>query len=209
MKKLAFIMIAVLTVTISMAQDDEFQTVFGSEELSISGFGGPFMSFNTVAGNFAHMMGGGGGIILNDKILFGGYGIGKTTRISLNQSKVNDPVFEQTYAAELDNMELDFGHGGLFAGYVLNGNAALHPVFIVQFGWGNASIAEYEYAPYRSDNIFVLNPVIELEMNVTQFLRVGIGANYTLVTGVNNLFEYKDADFSSPGAFLSFKFGWF
>lgn len=197
MKKLALIMFAMLTISISMAQDDDFQTIFGDDELSISGFGGPFMSFTTVAGDFAHMMGGGGGIILNKKILFGGYGIGKTTRVPLNLAMVNDPSFVQNYANELYNMELDFGHGGLFAGYVFNGNAALHPIFLVQFGWGSASVGNNEFIPYRSDNVFVLNPVLELEMNVTRFFRLGFGANYTLVTGVNNLFDYKNADFSS------------
>ncbi len=209
MKKIALIILAVFTITFSMAQDDNFQTIFGDEEVSISGFGGPCMSFNTLAGDFAHMMGGNMGVIINKKILFGGYGLGKTTRVPLSINKINDPSFEQNYAFRLDDMEIDFGHGGLFFGYVLNGNAALHPTFLVHFGWGNASIGDDESDPVRPDNIFVISPVIELEMNVTRFFRVGIGANYTFVTGVNNLFDYKDSDFSSPGAFLSFKFGWF
>ncbi|NOZ45893.1 MAG: hypothetical protein GXO79_03835 [Chlorobi bacterium] len=208
MKKVISLTLILFTFIAIQAQDDDFKTIFGDEEFTISGFGGPFMSFNTIAGNFAHMMGGGGGVILNNKVLFGGYGIGKTTRTPLNPNKINDTVFTQNYAGRISNLEIDFGHGGLFAGYVFNGNAAIHPTFILQFGWGTVSVSDSETFPVLNDNIFVLNPILELEMNVTHFLRVGIGADYTLVTGVNTL-GYNDGDFSSPGAFLSFKFGWF
>lgn len=212
MKKLVLVFVALFYIAISFAQDDDFQTIFGDEDFSISGFGGPFMSFGTVTGEFAHMMGGGGGIILNNKVLFGGYGLGKTTRIPINENKIDATAFANAYLdgneSRIANMELDFGHGGLFAGYVLNGNAPIHPILMVNFGWGSVAVADNQDFPEHTDNIFVLNPVLELEMNITQFFRVGIGANYTLVTGVNTI-GYKDGDFSSPGASLSFRFGWF
>ena len=212
MKKFLFILILFIEVISLNAQDKEYKTIFGSEEVSITGFGGPFMSFSSVAGQFAHMMGGEGGIIVNNKVLFGGYGIGKTTRTLLNDNRFNNTEFANRYldgdASNIQQLEIDFGHGGLFAGYVINGNAAFHPVIMLQFGWGGVSVSDNNYTPIISDNIFVLNPILELEMNVTKFLRIGFGANYNLVAGVNIL-GYEDADFSSPGAFLSFKFGWF
>ncbi len=212
MKKLIILILSLFVATFINAQDEDFKTIFGDEEFTISGFGGPFMSFNTVAGEFAHMMGGGGGVIINDKVLFGGYGLGKTTKIGLDSSRFNNTDFANTYLhgneSRIPNLEIDYGHGGLFAGYVFNGKAAIHPTFMVQFGWGGLEVTDGPNDEVVTDNIFVLNPVLELEMNVTQFFRVGVGANYALITGVN-IDGYKDSDFSSFGVFLSFKFGWF
>jgi len=73
------------------AQDSEIQTLF-SGSTRISGFGGPLMSFTTVNGQFAHMMGGGGGVLLGD-FFIGGYGEGLTNGIPVNEYR------------------LDFGHG--------------------------------------------------------------------------------------------------
>ena len=212
MKKLFLIIgVALLSIT-AFCQDDEFQTIFGEEEFRITGFGGPLMSFNTIGGEFAHLMGGGGGIIINNRFMFGGYGLGKTTRLLLDSSRFDNLNFANRYlngnTSKIQSLEIDFGHGGLFAGYIFNGNAAIHPAFWVQFGWGSVDITDSPGYYVITDNSFVLTPVLELEMNFTKFMRIGVGANYTMVSGVT-IDGYKSNDFSSPGAFLSFTFGWF
>jgi len=85
---------------------------------------------------------------------------------------------------------------------------AFHPVISSQLGWGTVTQLD-NYTELSSDNVLVLNPALELEMNFTRFFRLGVGAHYRITSGVNNTPGFGENDFSGPGAFLTFKFGWF
>ena len=177
MKKATFLAI-ILAVSINVfSQDREFQTVFDNQDLRISGLGGPFMQFTSVAGEFAFMMGGGGAVLLDD-FFIGGYGLGLTNSIP-------------DYVNQNSDDRLSLGHGGFWLGYALHGEKPFH-------------------YPYIRDKIFVLAPTIEAELNLTRYFRIGLGATYNLYTMVDeNMHGYTGTDISSPGGFLSFKFGWF
>jgi len=191
MKKLLFITISLIICLSLAAQDDEIQTLFG-QGTKITGFGGPFMSFSTMNGEFAHMMGGGGGVILNG-FFFGGYGLGLTNYIE-NVAGGN---------------EIEFGHGGFWTGFTLFGSKAIHPAISTQIGWGGISLKDTDgWDIYYNDNVFVLNPAVELEMNFTKFFRLSVGGNYRFVAGVDSP-GLSNQDMSGPGVFLGFKFGWF
>jgi hypothetical protein len=73
-------------------------------------------------------------------------------------------------------------------------------------GWGNLSLKN-DYNKIE-DPVFVINPIIEIEANITRFFRMSIGGNYRIVQDVN-FGEYKNSDFSGAGLFIGFKFGWF
>ncbi len=197
MKK-AILLLVILSVFIrAFPQDREYQTIFDNHELRISGMGGPFMQFTAVAGEFAHMMGGGGAVLLND-FFFGGYGLGLTNAIP-------------DYVNGNNNDRLSLGHGGFWLGYTLLGEKPIHLNFSTMIGWGEFGIMQYnEYYPFLRDKVFVLAPVIEVELNLTNYFRIGAGATYNLITGVDDqLHGYRSSDITSPGGFLSFKFGWF
>ncbi len=187
MKKILAIIFAAIVYTGVNAQENEIQTLFGGGT-RISGMGGPLMSFSSIHGELSHMMGGGGGVILGD-FFFGGYGEGLTNPIIVEGNKT------------------ELGHGGFWAGYSFMGRNAFHPAVSSQIGWGNVKQFD-DYVILSTDNIFVINPAIELEMNFTKFFRMGVGAHYRFVSGVNTT-ALTDSDFSGPGAFLTFKFGWF
>lgn len=188
MKKFVILFISILFSLSIFAQEEEIQTLFGGDT-RISGFGGPFMDFTSVNHEFAHMMGGGGGVLLND-FFFGGYGEGLTNYINVQGTEVS------------------FGHGGFWTGYSFFAHRAIHPCISAQIGWGSITQRDNDYNYYEPDNVFTVNPTLELEMNFLQFFRLSIGANYRYVTGVNTL-NLSDQDLSSPGVFLAFKFGWF
>ncbi len=197
MKKILVSALLLLALLGVRAQDNDYQnnglqTIF-SGNTRISGFGGPTMSFTTMKGQFAHMMGGGGGVLLGD-FFFGGYGEGLTT-------SVPSGIYQ-----------LDFGHGGLWTGYSFMANKAFHPAISAQIGWGSVSEQDYDFANLSTDNIFVFNPALELEMNFARFFRLGVGVHYRIVTGVNSGMHssnIENSDLSGPGAQLTFKFGWF
>ncbi len=158
--------------------------------------GGPFMQFTSVAGEFGHMMGGGGAIIVND-FFFGGYGLGLTNPIPDHVNMFNPED------------RLSLAHGGFWLGYVLFGERPVHLAVSSLIGWGEFGIMQRgEFYPYIRDNIFVFTPIVEAELNITRFFRIGVGATYSLY-GMVDLEGYRSSDLSSPGGFLSFKFGWF
>ena len=198
MKKLFVILIAVLFVTpiFSQSTDREYRTILDGKDLKISGMGGPFMLFTSAAGEFGHMMGGGGGVILNN-FFFGGYGLGLTNNIPADANLIdNDDA-------------LTLGHGGFWIGYSLFGHLPIHLSVSSLVGFGELGLLPRDsYINSVNDQIFVLTPIVEIETNITRYLRIGAGVTYSLYTGVN-IDGYSSKNFSSPGAFLGFKFGWF
>ncbi len=196
MKKIIFLIIGVLLSFTITAQEDEFKTIFGNRPLHISGFAAPIMSFTTFNGEFAHMMGGGGGVVIND-FFFGGFGQGLTTS--------HDPLYFD------GEQSVEFGFGGFWLGQTFYSKKAIHPAASLRIGWGGITIWEDDYNAdhfLEKDGVFVLIPTVELEANVTRFLKMGLGVSYRIVEGVD-LLSYNDTDFSDLGVFLSFKFGWF
>jgi hypothetical protein len=137
-------------------------------------------------------MGGGGGIIIND-FMIGGYGIGLANTLLIDNT----------------DEEISFGHGGFWIGYQLMPNKIVHPVIQVQLGWGSLNSKDrFGDLLYNIDKLFIITPIIEAEMNITRFLRIGIGGSYRIAAFTNNEI-LSAADLSGPGVNLAFKFGWF
>lgn len=195
MKRILVIFFAFGMFFSAYCQDDEFQTVMGGGKARISGFGGPTMSFTQIGDDFAHMMGGGGGVIINN-FFFGGYGMGKTN--------------EMQYRYDGSKL-MDFGHGGFWFGYTAFHNKAIHPVIHTTMGWGaitkRSKDFDYDFDMDNGDQVFVICPTFELEMNFSRFFKLGGGITYSFVYNTDGPYTFKD--FSKPGVFLSFKFGWF
>ncbi len=197
MLKKFFLGVCLLSLFSSViAQDeDEFQTIGGDlGDVKVSGFLAPAMTFTQIDGEFAHMMGGGIALIL-DGFFIGGYGMGKTTSMD--------------HKADA-SMKMEYGHGGFWTGYTFMRNRAIHPVLSCQAGWGGIAKRDRNDITNNTldvDNVFVVTPTAEVELNFTKFFKLGVGANYSFV--FNSDLPYKDEDFSNLGMFVSFKFGWF
>jgi len=200
MKKFAFLITGILIMSLAHAQDNEFKTIFQRNDdkpLIVSGFGGPMMAFTSIGDNFAHLMGGGGGVMLNN-FFIGGYGLGLTTPIPYkNESEHN----------------LEFGHGGFWFGFILGSNRPVHLSISSLAGWGNISesdpnIVGLDQLP--SYPVFVVTPIVEVELNFSRFFKMGAGTSISFVNGPGiEQTIYSFRDFAKPSVFLSFKFGWF
>jgi hypothetical protein len=203
---LSLLALLIVSFTCFSQDEDEIKTIFNEDVTHISGFGGPMMNFSTFDKNFSFFMGGGGGVLLNHKLYFGGMGYGMTTPSKIPQSK-----FEELGLFENGSYSLNFGYGGLWAGYIIGWKSPIHLNCSFFGGWGDVTLDQDNsildlYLP--SDEVFVFIPTVEIELNITQFFRIGIGANYRYVADVN-LVGYNDLNFSSPSAVLNFKFGSF
>jgi len=197
MKKSIFVLVIFAICSTVFSQEREYQTILDNQDLRISGMGGPFMQFTMVAGEFGHMMGGGGAVMLNN-FYFGGYGLGLTNAIP---DYVNDNPSDR----------LTLGHGGFWLGYSLFGQKPIHFSVSSLIGWGEFGIMQYDgYYPFIRDKIFVVAPTAEIEVNLTRYFRIGAGVSYTLYTMMDeSMHGYRNSDISAPAGFLSFKFGWF
>ncbi len=199
MKKATLLGIILAVAITANSQDREYQTLVDFDNVRISGMGGLFMQFTAVDGEFAHMLGGGGAILVGD-FFFGGYGVGLTNQIQVDLRK------DQNYRV---GDYLSVSHGGFWLGYSLFGERPIHITISTLIGWGELGIkGDYYSENIWPDNIFALSPTLEVELNLTRFFRLGAGASYNLFTFVD-LPGYSSSDFSAPGGFLAFKFGWF
>jgi len=156
-KATLFGIILLITVT-AWSQDKEYKTLVDFDQARISGQGGPFMQFTAVDGEFAHMMGGGGAILVGD-FWFGGYGLGLTNNIPVNRL---EPEYSDLYQA---GDRLTVSHGGLWIGYALFGDQAIHITLSSLIGWGELGVrGEYYPENLYPDGIFVVSPTVEVQL---------------------------------------------
>jgi hypothetical protein len=188
----------------------EFKTIFGDSRTSFSGFGAPIMSFTKMDGEFAYLFGGGGGLLINQRMFIGGYGLGMTSKITPKIST-------------LKNFQVDYSEGGFWYGWIFAPNSPVHPKLTVLTGWGTVKfdgVDPITTLPIKvNDKIFAVTPAIELEANIASWFRMSVGANYRFLSGIdrindtlidlNSTERYKNDDFSSAGVYVTFLFGGF
>ncbi len=199
----------------ALSAQEEYRTVFHNKEgrVKVRGFGGPMMSFGTIDGYFAHMMGGGGAVMINN-FFIGGYGMGLTTPVP-HKEWVKDEITGEQSRQTSNSENLSFGHGGFWTGLVLAPNYPVHLSLSSQFGWGalgsNYGGLDIEPVdPYLERVVFVITPIVEAEFNFSRFFKVGLGGSMSFVQGLNTADSaYTMEDFMNPNVYLSFKFGWF
>lgn len=206
MKKIAIVLpLFISFVLASYAQEDgDFKTVFPKRDkqeksIRISGFGGPMMQFTSIGSDFAHLMGGGGALLINN-FYFGGYGYGTTNDIP--------------YKNQEEEFNLNFGYGGIWMGYIFKPYSPVHFDISAQVGGGSISqtlrSGDYDTDEYGSESVFVLTPVVELQFNFSRLFRFGVGTSFNYVTGAGiSRTAYTTKDFIKPSVYLSFKFGYF
>ena len=165
------------------------ETLFGDVDV-IGGFGGPFIEFGSINGQFGADIGGGGAVLLND-FFIGGYGQG---------TDFADASFDAR------DWNIKYGHGGLWFGYVREQYRLVHLFSTLKLGWGRVRLSAPD-TPQLKDRIFVITPEIGAEVNLTDFFRLSFTAGYRLVNGVSKIETLDNSDFSSVVGILTFRFG--
>ncbi len=204
MRRIALI---VFLSAISIPLYAQEQTLIGGT-IESGGFGGPVVKFSQIDKNFAVLVGGYGGWLINHSFMIGGGGFGLANNI-------HGPREAQLYYGTGDNLRLQFGYGGLMLEYIGEHNSLVHYYVSTLIGAGgvNYDYINGLYSPYfdnldRTSACFVLEPNVGAELNVTRFFRIGAGASYRLVKG-SDLIGVSDSDLSDLSLNLTFKFGKF
>lgn len=195
MKKLIFL--PVLFALAIEAQAQSPKTLISNDFSQTSGFGGFMIQLQSVDGQMKALTGGGGAVIFDNRFYFGGYGLGLSDDL--------DVTFE---GIEYD---VDYGHGGFLLGYVIRPADLIHFGISSKIGWGEISFQEkfLNVDPIRyRDQVFVVSPQVEAEVNMTNWFKFNVGAGYQTTVGVDN-FYYGSSDFNGLTVGISFIFGWF
>lgn len=178
------------------------ETLFDGHIEHSGGFGGPVVRFTKIGphSDMGVMVGGRGGWIINHSFIIGGGGYGLTSE--------HDPsAWEENY----EDYRMNIGYGGLFFGYTRHSDKLFHYSIETMIGWGGVDYSKFEdddQYENNGDSFVVLEPGVNLEMNVTRFFRICVGATYRYIQGVN-YHRITDEDLSGLTGQLVFRFGSF
>jgi hypothetical protein len=209
---LILILLASLT-TMSYSQDTEMKYLFGGKgKVKVSGFIAPIMEYSAMGDDFAFFMGGGGAILFNQAFFFGAYGEGLTT--PYEKEIVINPLYSWK-----TTQRIEWGHGGLWLGYIHHSQAPIHAGISTRIGWGAINLWEEDFKDDFSsdwtDHVFVAIPQIEVEFNFFRWFKANVGVGYRFVTGIDKTYYWSDEliydkmDFNKPQATMTLMFGFF
>lgn len=170
-----------------------------SRPVHSGGYGAPVVSYTRFAGSDAVLVGGRGGWILNHQLVIGGGGFGLATPAERVGASLDQADYRHT-----------FGYGGLWLEYLIAPMNVVHASVGTLVGAGGISYQRFR--PHMEDMestaVFVLDPVVAVEVNVTTFLRVALQGGYRVVRGVD-LATLDNGDASGFTLGTAIKFGGF
>lgn len=176
------------------------------------GFGAGEAKVTAVLDSPALLLGIQGGWILNHQFTIGIAGYGLATEHAV-------PVAMQAGGV---SSTLQMGYGGLRVGYLLNPRSLVHVGFgLVIGGGGLQAMSRDRFATIEGNGdtgthhltanaeaFFALEPDVEAEVNVTQFMRIVVSGSYRYLAAVEapGITNWK---LSAPAAGLALRFGAF
>jgi hypothetical protein len=199
----------ILFQTIVKAQDKPVQTIFKSDSMSSGGFGALTNKFTFIRGEYANLVG-----------IYGGWYVNHSFMIGVGASALtNDlPVPIQYSTDPLRNLSYEYGQVGLVTEYVVRSNRPIHLAFNLfsgagftlqydRYGWYDNNQNWQEVV--RDENwFFVLEPGVQLEMNLLKWMRFCPGISYRAAFGSNGL-GLPDKELSNVSYNATLKFGKF
>ena len=211
MKKSAIFLGLLLAISATaFAQDrdesDGFQTLVGSSN-TVGGYGAISMQYTKLEDRDAFVFGARGGIIMGHVVTIGLGGSGFFNDVHY------DPIAGR-------DISLAGGYGGFFFEPILMPKFPVHVSFPILLGAGGVAVVSVDddndwndnYKSEASDAFMVIEPGIEVELNITRFFRFCVGGYYRYTSDV----DIEDPEFSVPTDILkgfsggvTFKFGRF
>lgn len=216
MRTISFLLIVLIFCFNSYAQEEkEMKTLFGDGKI-IGAFGSFDIKTGPVRDNINLFLGGHGGIIFNSNFYVGLGGYGLSTIENFNGEDPN--VLESDTVNRNVNIDMSMGYGGIILGYTIAPNSIIHVDFPVLIGAGGVRLGDNEVSIYNQDfpvsplvensAFFVVEPGLNVEINLASFCKMGIGGGYRYVYGTDML-NVSDNDLSDWTANFSLKFGKF
>ena len=193
MKRITLLLLAFLSIGALQAQKEEDQpqemkTIFGSgDKIKHGGYLALTIDYGQIDGKDALLVGGRGGWIINHRLALGLGGKGIANSISY-PSNSSSTYFDKYY--------LKGGYGGLLIEPMFFPMSAINISVPVIIGAGGAAYTEkIDWDNNWGDNsnnnsiysspFFVLEPGIEVNLNLVKFMRISFGGYYRYTAGLN------------------------
>ena len=189
-----------LTTTLSAQDDAPMRTLIGGNtDIDHGGWGAPTTHYTRIMDQDALLVGGRGGWLIDHRITIGLAAHGLTT-----------PVYNEGYDRYLFNSGelpqrksiLNMGYGGLLIEPIIGYRSPVHISLPVIIGAGGVGYQYFTSLPDEPNHLtyddhaqafFVVEPGIELEMNIIPLVRLGLGASYRYTSDLELPETPKDA----------------
>lgn len=206
MKKL-IILLCVISSLSAAAQ--EMSTLFGKGKTN-GGYGAISNKFTTINGDYANITEVYGGWLVNRRFMLGLAAAGSTNNIQVPLQYSTNPTQNMTY---------QYGQAGLMMEYILWPKTAVHFSFQLFSGAGftgqyqrHRSYGQYDYYDnydvYDRNYFFVIEPGVQLEMNLFRWMRLSPGISWRNTYGSNGM-GLSDDGLSDVSYNIALKFGKF
>lgn len=195
--KWVVLMLGVLFITNQNAQaqketkpNQEIQTIFGPET-SFGGYGGISLGVTRINNQEAISAGIRAAWILNHSLAVGFAGKGFVSELE------NELLPQNNYSY------LGGGYGGVLIEPIVLGNRPINLSVPILFGAGGIGFESGDYNEYYDqfysqlndyDLFFIVEPGVELQLNLTPFFRVAFGAQYRFTTETELSTNFNDTD---------------
>jgi hypothetical protein len=203
--RIAALLLVICFSSLGFAQQE---TLLGSKEIEHGGYGALVLKYASINSSPGLLVGARGGWIINHTFSLGLAGYGLATNVKAN---VSGPL-GQDY--------VNFGYGGVDLEYIVDSDRLVHFSFHTLIGAGAVGF-RYAYGEstwddfrigdnwsHLHDTFFVIEPGANLDLNITTWFRLSVGASYRHIAGVESAAS-TNSGLSGPSGNLSFRFGSF
>ncbi len=202
----AVLLAAILCLPAQAQRDEEISTLFGSKDGHIDhgGWAGLSFGYTKIKDKDTYLMGARGGWLINHHLTIGLAGTGF----------ISDKVIMQYNDRDV---RLGGGYGGLLLEASIAPFFPVHVSVPVVIGAGGVAYTydrwwddddHHDNSSFDSDAFFVVEPGLEIEVNLIKFMRFAVGGSYRYTSQVSMV--------NSSGSMLrgfnghcTLKFGWF
>jgi len=210
MKKTLFLTLSAILIfscTYSQEEGEKIETIFSG--VSSNGiYGGLSLGYTEIDNRHAFMLGARGAWIINHSLA-----VGLGGKVFANEYEYN--------VLEGEDVNLQGGYGGLLIEPILGGEQRIHLAVPILIGAGGIVHADeyhhdryyddyYGHRDYINDSeaFFVLEPGVELELNLLRFFRVSLGGYYRYTSQID-LYDTPSDVLHGFSYEIAFKFGKF
>jgi hypothetical protein len=152
----------------------------------------------------------GGAYLIGNSIFIGCYGLGLASSLHLS-----DISSDKTF----NDYHINYAHGGLGLGYIDYPSRLIHVNFTLKIGWGALFLNDINKTinyNFKRSEFIVITPQYELEIMVTNWLRLDFGLGVRFIKGMkldyidtNGMIKniYNPSDFEGLIASFALKLG--
>lgn len=181
--------------------DNGIKTLLGSSS-SIGGYGSISVLYSQIESKDAFVFGARGAVVMGHVFALGIGGAGF----------INDFTYDPL---EDENVSLAGGYGGMFFEPIIFPKFPVHISVPVLVGVGGVAYTsmqpeawDNEYNVEDSETFLVIEPGLEMEMNITRYFRFSLGGYYRYTSGID-LMETESDVLNGFSFGVNFKFGKF